>query len=245
MYFDHLNERKYPFLKFLHQNRLVINDSAYSEMAEYQSGMKAAKQILEYFIDKDLPVYYVTKALHEKLQHTESFIEKKSVLATAPESRGLLLLPQALTPVTVSEDAEWRPQDLKMDCILYTIVKWSTMDMLKYGKSTVYDRNDYGSEEDYLWDKGQYENCRWLHFLPIQLDKFFHIHSDSIMAVDDEYGTSYNEFGRDINGNVIDYLWSFILHYHYGTLSKQPMLENKYVVTSDNANIIEIVNSTV
>jgi hypothetical protein len=252
-----INNTKFPFLRFLEKNRLNIDNSVYSEMVGYEVGIKDSENVLKLIKDKIVSIHYITKPIHDKLKNTDNFIKAKKLLVKLPEMTGLILLPEPLIPEITDPEVQWRPQDLKMNCILFSIVKLATYDKVMYDKDNTPLRSDFADddEESYLWELDQYVNARKLHILPIQLDKFFHIHYDSLSSFDEEYGTPYTEYGRDINGNIIDYIWSFALFYNYtetdnkivygtDTEKARRVKVNDEKMLNETLNNIEIIDST-
>jgi hypothetical protein len=252
-----INNTKFPFLRFIEKNRLKIDDSIFSEMLEYKPGIEVSKDILKLFDNKELSIHYISKTIHEKLANTENFIKAKKLLPKLPEMSGLILLPEPLTPISVDADIEWRPQDLKMNSILFSILKLSTYDMIMHGKDNTPLRSDYDEddEEDYLWVLDQYVNARHLHILPIQFDKVFHIDGNSLNAYDEEFGNPFTEYGRGINGNILDYIWAFALFYNYtetenkivhgtDTEKSRRVKTNDEKFLNETPNNIEIIDAT-
>ena len=252
-----INNIKFPILRFVDKNRLKVDDSVYSEMVDYKSGIKDSKNILKLFENKELSIHYISKTIHDKLACTENFIKAKKLLPNLPEMTGLILLPEPLIPNVVDPEVTWRHQDLKMNSILFSILKLSTYDTIMSGKDNTPIRSDYDEddEESYLWELDQYVNARHLHFLPIQLDKFFHIQRDSLSSFDEEFGNPFTEFARGINGNIVDYLWSFALFYNYtetdnkivygtDTEKARRIKVNNEKIINETPNNIEIIDTT-
>lgn len=250
------NERKFPFLKFLDKNVLKTDESVFTEIADWKQEVEEAKRILKYFENKKVPIHYISKPIHDKLCDTNNFLKAKSLLANVPEMVGLILLPEELIPEVTSKDVTtWRPQDLKMNCILFSVCTQATHDLVRWGKTERPEREEYDNDVDYNYELNYYLNGRWLEFLPIQLDRFFFIDQHSIEAVDEEFGESLSQYGRDINGNIIDYLWSFILLYNFtetenkivhGTdteKSRRVKVDDEKFL-NESANNIEIVDTT-
>lgn len=127
-----------------------------------------------------------------------------------------------------------------MNCILFSFLRWSTADEIRYGRPEKHNYEDYADEEDYNYEKTMYETGRWLYILPIQLDRFFFVDTNSIRSPSEEYGSSFTDYGRDVNGNIIDYVWSFLVLLNMQ--STNPKMQKSITEVMLDSNCIKFIS---
>lgn len=201
---------KYPILKYINNNHFIENDEVFS-LLETDLLVGAGKKIMKLFKNKPIDIYRLPAGQHKALMDVAYFKQYKENIYGLPDTYGLLLLPETVEPVNIANPYNFRPGQLKMNAILFAFTTWATYDIAKYGATTLSNGNDL-DDEDYQFEKYQYERTRWLNFFPIQLDKIYFSNDADIFSEADEYGMPYDYECRQAYGNIADYVWSFIIN---------------------------------
>jgi hypothetical protein len=201
-----LNEFKYPILKSIENNILkkpfdIINENEWDLMR------KDIETELKLF-DRELKISYITKPIHEKLLEKNIFIKAKDLLKNVPETIGYIILPEKQRPLKVKETEEYDLSEYEYDSLLFSFVNQDTYDLNQFGKIDEEFMEDKEDKEYYLAG-------RWLTILPIKNGKIIYCLRNSNVSNDEEYGTIHGTETEDAYGNILDYLFSYLIFYNF------------------------------
>lgn len=229
-----LNIDNYPILNTIDQNRLLHDFIDMVEASDYdEEGLVDIRRSLSFFGGKTLEISCISEELYLTLNDTSRFIRDKSLLASTPETSGLLLLPSTIIPdfSNVPSYVNAHGHEAPIHAILYSWLESNNHDKVA---------GSYDEEDPWL------KEGRTLLIIPIcenritQATDQFHLISN-----EEIYGWPYSESEcRAWYGQVHDLIMSFILMGAHSEIYDQVILKAPVQrnVVIFNRNVVNMIS---